>query len=102
MNEENLYIAAVLKEVRLNHNMSQKRLALKLGISSKTVSAYESGRIMPSITVINKLSRMFGVSFSNDYIKRHADTEIKQKIDRLKDALIDIEDMLNLNKGLSF
>lgn len=102
MNEENLYIASVLKEIRINHNMSQKRLALRLGMSSKTISAYEKGRIIPSIAVINKLSRMFGVSFSNDYIKRHADREIQQRFGRLKDALIDIEEMLALNKGLSF
>lgn len=100
MEEQNLYIAQVVKKIRISHNLSQKRLAVKLGVSEKTVSAYELGRILPSVSIINKLSRMFGVSFSNDYVKRKSEKEIKIRFDRLKDALTQVEELLN--KGLSF
>lgn len=97
MEEQNLYIAQALKEIRQKYNLSQKRFALKIGISAKTVSAYELGRILPSVYTINKVSRLFGVSFSNDFTKRRSDKEIRVRLDRLKDAVIQMEELLNKN-----
>lgn len=55
-----------IKELREEHNMSQIRLSIELGVSQETVSAYENGKHYPSVQSLIKLSDIFGVSC--DYI----------------------------------
>ncbi len=55
-----------LKELRTQHGMSQKNLANLIGLSDKTISAYESGRNDPDLETLKKIAKIFGVSV--DYI----------------------------------
>ncbi len=60
------YFGEKLRELRVQHNMSQKELAEKLGIVSGTVSAYEQDKKRPSLEVLVKICRIF--SISSDYL----------------------------------
>ena len=44
-----------IKKARLLAEMSQKQLAKKIGISDKTISAYETGRAIPPAPTLTKI-----------------------------------------------
>lgn len=69
----------VLEELRLKKNfshnlkflrtqtphLSQQALAIKLGISQKTLSNYESGRYLPPVYILAAISAYFRVSMED-------------------------------------
>ncbi len=55
-----------LKSLRLENNMTQADLALKLNLTPKAVSFYENNQREPDNLIIEKLSKMFRVS--TDYL----------------------------------
>ncbi len=55
-----------IRQLRNAHNISQVQLADKLGVSKQSVSNWENGNIMPSIEMLVKISKLFGVS--TDYL----------------------------------
>lgn len=60
----NVNIPIIIKKVRDKRNLSQARLAHKLELSSKTIHAYESGRINPSLDVFLKILNVGGYSLT--------------------------------------
>ena len=50
-----------LKYYRLKNNMSMKDLAEACGVSSMTISNYESGKRKPDMDTINKLAEVLGI-----------------------------------------
>ena len=59
----NTYITgSVIRRLRENRNMTQTELADKLGVSSKAVSKWETGKGLPDISLIEPLSTTLGVS----------------------------------------
>ncbi len=59
--------AHVIKDLRIQHGMSQKALADKLGISNRAVSKWENGLSLPSTQHIFSLSRLFRVPMDRFY-----------------------------------
>lgn len=55
-----------LKQLRLNHNMTQPALAKKLQVTKSVISAYETGIRMPSFETLLMISKVFSVS--TDYL----------------------------------
>ncbi len=55
-----------LKQLRTEKQMSQRALGALLGLSDKTISAYENGRNTPDFETLTKLSKVFRVSV--DYL----------------------------------
>lgn len=49
-------IAIRIKQAREDARMSQLQVAVALGISDKTISGYESGRISPPINKLEKIA----------------------------------------------
>lgn len=45
----NINIPKIIKHIRVKRNLSQKRLANRTGVTDGTISAYEAGRIQPSL-----------------------------------------------------
>ena len=64
MDKQNL--GNMIKKLRLKASLTQAELALKLNISDKTISKWESGLGYPDITQLPALSEIFGVSI--DYL----------------------------------
>lgn len=55
----NIEVGLRIRESRLDAKMSQLQLGVALGVSDKTVSGYESGRISPSIDKLTILAELF-------------------------------------------
>lgn len=49
-------LAQRIREAREDAKMSQLQVAVALGVSDKTISGYESGRISPPINKLQRLS----------------------------------------------
>jgi transcriptional regulator with XRE-family HTH domain len=48
-----------IRKIRRKRGMSQSRFGNKIGVSGKTISAYETGKIMPSLRVLQKISVVY-------------------------------------------
>lgn len=55
-------LARRLREIRLEHNLTQKAIATVLGIDRTTYTLYETGATTPSPDTLYKLSQMYGVT----------------------------------------
>ncbi len=55
-----------ISELRLARNWSQVELGKRLGVAKQTVSNWENDNIQPSIEMLIRLSRLFGVT--TDYL----------------------------------
>ena len=53
-----------LKELRLQNNLSQERLAIKLNIATRTYIYYETGKKFPSVKLLTRMAEFFDVSIS--------------------------------------
>lgn len=49
-----------LKGARANADLTQKEVAEKLGVSNKTVSAWENGTALPNIQQVTALCELYG------------------------------------------
>jgi len=68
-----------LKNYRKQENLTQKQLALKLNVSDKTISSWETGRTYPDISLLINLSSVLNVSL-DEFLK--GDTKTVEKIDK--------------------
>ena len=59
-------ISDKIKRLRQNKNWSQVQLAEKIDVNRRFISAYETGKSMPSAAKLQKLAEVFGVS--TDYL----------------------------------
>jgi len=53
-----------LKELRLQNNLSQEKLARKLDIATRTYIYYETGKKYPSVALLTRMAEFFKVSIS--------------------------------------
>lgn len=77
---ENKVFAERIKKLRIEKKLTQQELGNKFGLTSTGVSYWESGKAIPSMDMINKLSDFFGVTI--DYLIG------KRKIDENDEGMI--------------
>ena len=59
----NTYVTGnTIKQLRESQNMTQAELAEKIGVSSKTVSKWETGKGLPDISLLQPLAQILGIS----------------------------------------
>jgi len=63
-----------LKKYRNEKGITQIRLSIESGVSQETISAYESGKAMPSAETLIKMSNFLGVSI--DYLLDKTDNPL--------------------------
>jgi len=83
--EEPFILFKNIKRARTSSGLSQKELARRLGVSDKTVSAYETGRAIPPTLTLAKIAEITNVSLSN-MIGEEADekTEISKRLEKIE------------------
>ena len=55
-----------IKELRIKNNMTQQDLGKIVGLTSTGISYWETGKAIPNMDIMNKLSEYFGVTI--DYL----------------------------------
>lgn len=58
-----------IKKIRTEKGLSQDRFGRKIGVSGKTISAYETGRIHPPLKVLDKISQTYSTTIQIPNIK---------------------------------
>lgn len=61
-----VYFGEKIKTLRIERNLTQKQLALQLGVVTSAISSYESGSRNPSYDVLIGIAKIFHVS--TDYL----------------------------------
>ena len=81
-----------IRVARTRAGLSQKGLAKKLGVSDKTVSAYETGRAIPPTRVLAKIAAITNVSLSELMGVKQKDGEsaISRKLDDLAEKIFEM------------
>ena len=80
-------IGEKIKEFRIKNNLTQTELGDKLFVSDKTISSYESGRTLPDINTLIKISNVLNVSIVNFVTNtndKNIEIEFKIKVNRIK------------------
>ena len=73
-----------IRELREEKHITQIRLSTELGVAQETISAYEQGRHMPSVSTLIKLSNILDASM--DYIMMKSDTRNIIEVQSLSDS----------------
>lgn len=92
VNMDQIKIGKFISKCRKENNMTQENLAEKLGVNSRSVSRWETGKCMPDISLLEDLCKELGISI-NELIKgsKIMNNDIKSDTDKiLKESLIEI------------
>lgn len=54
-----------LKTLRINKGLRQSDMAKKLNVNRKTISAWEKGKSLPAVDMIDAICELFGVSYDD-------------------------------------
>lgn len=54
-----------LKTLRINNGLRQSDMATKLNVNRKTISAWEKGKSLPAVDMIDAICELFGVSYDD-------------------------------------
>jgi transcriptional regulator with XRE-family HTH domain len=84
-----------IKKLRLKLNISQDRFGKKIGVSGKTISAYETGKITPSLDILDKISSEYEVNFF-----KKSNKDIERKINELQKSILELQNLFK--ESLSF
>lgn len=58
-------MAITLKSARVNKGLTQAQAAVLIGVTVDTLSNYERGKSYPDVPVIQKMEKVYGVSYSD-------------------------------------
>lgn len=90
-----------IAELRKEKHLTQIGLALKLNLSQKMISAYESGRHQPSVETLIQMSKIFNVSvdyiIGNTNFKRPVEYYMRNHLSQSEAELLSIFGKLDAN-----
>lgn len=94
MENENL-LSLKIKILREKRKLSQQRFGNKVGVSGKSISAYENGRCTPPLRVLESISKVYDVPAF--YIAVSSKKDLTNILGEIKQRLYKIEEMLDSN-----
>ena len=81
-----------IKKIRDSHNLSQERFAKRLGLTGKTISAYETGRTNPPLKVLDKIVEVYDTPFVS--MPTESRQSFIEKLDFLVGEISDLKELL--------
>ena len=82
-----------IKEARKNKSITQDELANSIGISDKSISAYESDRIDPPLQILEKIAETTGQPMSY-FIEEKVESAILAKLNDVERQFKEIKSLL--------
>lgn len=86
-------IGQKIKQARKIKQITQEDLAKVIGVSDKSISAYESDRISPPIKVLEKIAENTDQAFSY-FLEDTVESSILSKLNEIKKQFNEIKDLL--------
>jgi putative transcriptional regulator len=65
MTDKLMTLVNQIKEIRLDHNITQEQLAESVGVSRQTIIAIEKGNYTPSLSLAMQLAKFFKTTIEN-------------------------------------
>lgn len=98
-------LGEIIKKLREDKEISQRKLADMLGVSPSTIGMYEQGRRSPDNEMLLKLAKIFDVSI--DYLLgttniKTSKTHLKHESKDVTDILLRAKEQLIKQEGLMF
>ncbi len=76
-----------IKKARVSSGLSQKELAEKLGVSDKTISAYETGRAFPPTPTLAKIAEITKTDVANIIGVENGESNIEKRLKNIEKHL---------------
>jgi len=89
-----MHVADQLRELRQNLNLSQERFGMRLGVSGKSISAYETGRCVPTIKLLKKIANEYDVNFTE--MSKENQQLLGERLKALEDCFVQLRTVLTL------
>ena len=78
----------ILRQLRIEHNLSQTELGKELNLAQRTISNYESGNRFPNEIILNLIADYFNVSMDyllgRTYLKKYNIKHVRKSKKDLK------------------
>lgn len=84
-----------IKKIRNSARLSQSRFGYKLGLSGKTISAYETGKIEPPLKVLEAISHEYGENLVTPS-SIHKE-KLKHRIGSIEKMLVEVKQILDIS-----
>lgn len=84
-----MQISQKIKDLRVSLKLSQARFGKKLGLSGKTVSAYENSKCIPTLRVLERISQVYDAQFLAAEQSKH--NALIEKFNSIKQLVLEIE-----------
>ncbi len=81
-----------IRDIRTSKNLSQDRFGQKIGLSGKTISAYETGRAIPSLRVLETISEVYDAAIF--HVRTERKDFLKIQLQQVKQAIVELETLL--------
>lgn len=81
-----------IRLIRKTAKLSQERFGNKIGISGKTISAYETGAIIPSLKILENISNTYDVNIVS--LSENYKGTVKEKVESIEKTLEDLKTLL--------
>ncbi len=87
-----------IRKIRDSYNLSQERFAVKIGLSGKSISAYETGRIDPPLKILQRIVTTYKTPIVS--LNKELKTELSRKLDLLENEVVSLKSILKDNLSL--
>jgi transcriptional regulator with XRE-family HTH domain len=84
-----MQLSRIIRTIRLTHHLTQSQVAERLGVTRDYISHIESGRKVPSLTIVDHMAQVF--DYNPYYLKRAW----------LADMVSQFEEKLKVKSGLN-
>lgn len=88
-----LKIGYKIKQARKNRHITQENLAGAVGVSDKSISAYELNRAEPPLKILEKIAEETGQPFSY-FVEENPQSQILSKLTMVEKELEEIKQLL--------
>ena len=82
-----------IKMIRCKLDLSQERFGMKIGVTGKAISAYETGRAQPPIKIVKAIAEVFNTPIL--YLNDSEKMKLKESILKIKTFVEEIESVVS-------
>jgi transcriptional regulator with XRE-family HTH domain len=86
-----------IKGARKIKNITQDELAFAIGVSDKSISAYESGRISPPLPILDKIAKETNMPMGY-FLEDRTEESVLVKLKEIEKQFLEIRRLIKKNK----